>query len=219
MLAFSKQLGGEMRALGKATAVAGALAATGLLVLALVDQPTIPAAIAAPGAPAQPAPQLGVPRDLPAQPDPPAPPDPPPEEIKPKPAAAVAPVPAKPKAPPQPAPAVIEIPPAPAQQPQLVAAPEIDAEQTVRNTIKQSVSAFEACYQNSLRRDSRIKGRVVVFVSVQSGGTVTSARLDESTIKDEGVVSCITARLKTLRFPPLGEDVDVTLPLALVPRE
>jgi len=97
--------------------------------------------------------------------------------------------------------------------------PNADAEQTVRNTIKLSLSAFEACYQNSLRRDSRIKGRIVVSVDVDPNGKVVSAKVDETTIKDNGVVNCITARLKALRFPPLGEEVDVTVPLSLVPRE
>jgi len=94
-----------------------------------------------------------------------------------------------------------------------------DPEQTVRNTIRLSMSAFESCYQNSLRRDSRIKGRIVVSVGVAASGKVSSAKIDETNIRDDGVISCITARLKALRFPPLGEDVDVTVPLSLVPRE
>ena len=81
------------------------------------------------------------------------------------------------------------------------------------------MSAFENCYESSLRRDSRIKGRIVVTVGVSADGHVGSAMVDETTIHDDGVISCITARLKGLRFPPLGEDVQVTLPLSLVPRE
>jgi hypothetical protein len=109
-------------------------------------------------------------------------------------------------------------PPSPAAVPTL-ALPPPDAEATVRNTIRQSVGAFESCYQSSLRRDSRIRGRIVVSVNAQANGKVVSAKLDETTIKDDGVIGCITNRLKTLRFPPLGEDVQVTLPLSLVPRE
>lgn len=223
-----------MRALSVTAAVAGGLAASCLLVTAFAGlSPPAPAPITAPvtaptpsPAPATPAPAavspsaplLGPPQDLSAAvpiPADPPPADPkPPTDPKPKVAAPARPV--SPKPAPEPA--------AAPERPEIVsvappALPAVDPEQTVRNTIRLSISAFEACYQNSLRRDSRIKGRIVVSVSVLASGRVSAAKLDETTIRDDGVITCITSRLKGLRFPPLGEDVEVTLPLSLVPRE
>jgi hypothetical protein len=37
-------------------------------------------------------------------------------------------------------------------------------------------------------------------------------------VQDPEVLGCITGRLKRLRLPPPGEDVEITLPLSLVPR-
>ncbi|MGC4117823.1 MAG: AgmX/PglI C-terminal domain-containing protein [Myxococcales bacterium] len=182
--------------------------------------------------PTLPAPQL-----LPPAPNPVAEPPPPAEPVA-EPVAAPEPTPAEPPPAPKPVPltappkplAVAKLPSAqpepkpeakaellpstPAMQP-----PPPDAEQTVRNTLRLSMTAFEACYSNSLRRDSRIKGRVVVTVHAEASGKVIAARVEETTLKDEGVVSCITSRLRAMRFPPLGEDVELTVPLSLVPHE
>jgi len=219
-----------------ALAAVGVLAAALLIGLAVKTPP--------PPAPAPPqvvtAPAAPVPPSAPVPPTPPPAVDPPPAdppapvaEPTPPPTPAPTPAPVPPKTPPAvvkvAAPAPVEPPPEPAKpEVDLIATapppqppPPVDAEQTVRNTIKLSMTAFETCYQNSLRRDSRIKGKVMVTVQVLESGLVNGAKLklDETTIKDEGVLGCITARLKSMRFPPLGEDVEVTLPLSLVPRE
>jgi hypothetical protein len=98
------------------------------------------------------------------------------------------------------------------------APPPPDPEQVVRGTLHNAIAAFENCYENSLRRDSRIKGRILVALSVEANGRVASAKITESTIKDEPVMDCIASRLRQLKFPPLGEEVDLTVPMALVPR-
>jgi len=205
-----------MRSLGLAAAVVGILVALALLAFAFT-LPTTASATHARSAVALAAPGLGVPSDLPALAPAPAAKV---EDAK-KPAApvaraaAAAPSPApEPKAEPLPVPPGSET-----SSAKMLEQPKADPEQIVRNTLRLSLSAFEDCYQNSLRRDSRIKGRVVVTVGVGANGHVSSAKIEETTIKDDGVINCITTRLRALRFPPLGEEVEVTLPLSLVPRE
>jgi hypothetical protein len=122
------------------------------------------------------------------------------------------------KQPPKPKPAEPPTPGGLALVKELAPAPPPDPEQVVRNTLRMAHSAFEACYEDSLRKDSRLKGRVVVTIDVLASGTVASAKITESTVTDTSVLTCISLRLRQLRFPPLGEEIEATLPLVLSPR-
>jgi carbonic anhydrase len=93
-----------------------------------------------------------------------------------------------------------------------------DAEAVVRRGLRAALPALEACYESVLRRNGRLRGEILVAVAVRSSGDIASSRIAESTVQDPEVLGCITGRLKRLRLPPPGEDVEITLPLSLVPR-
>jgi len=94
----------------------------------------------------------------------------------------------------------------------------LDPELALRNALRLAQPAFELCYQTALKTDQRLKGRIVVELSLQAVGLVSAARVVESSLKDDGVSACITRKLRSMRLPPLSEDADVTVPLTLVPR-
>ena len=94
----------------------------------------------------------------------------------------------------------------------------LDPEQAIRGALRLAQPAFELCYQSALKLDQRVKGRLVIELSVRSDGEVARARVVESTVTDDRVLSCIARRLRTMRLPAVTEDFDVTVPLSLVPR-
>lgn len=93
-----------------------------------------------------------------------------------------------------------------------------DAETVVRRGLRAALPALEACYESELRRNGRLRGRILVAIAVRSSGDIASSRIAESTLQNPEILGCITGRLKRLRLPPPGEDVEITLPLSLVPR-
>lgn len=93
----------------------------------------------------------------------------------------------------------------------------VDHRSMVRNAIRAAQPALDLCYQNSLRANQNLRGRIVVSVSLQPNGEVAEARVVESTVDDAPVMSCIRRRLQALRLPALGEAVEVTVPLTLRP--
>lgn len=93
-----------------------------------------------------------------------------------------------------------------------------DAETVVRRGLRAALPALEACYESELRRNGRLRGRILVAIAVRSSGDIASSRIAESTVQNPEVLGCITGRLKRLRLPPPGEDVEIILPLSLVPR-
>jgi carbonic anhydrase len=94
-----------------------------------------------------------------------------------------------------------------------------DAEAVVRNGLHAALPAIEACYESELRRNERLRGKILVAVAVHASGIVASSRITESTLQNPVVLDCIRSRLNRIRFPPPGEEVEVTLPLTLVSRE
>jgi carbonic anhydrase len=93
-----------------------------------------------------------------------------------------------------------------------------DAETVVRKGLRAALPALEACYESELRRNGKLRGKIIVAVAVRGSGDIASSRIAESTLQNPEVLGCITGRLKRLRLPPPGEDVEITLPLSLVPR-
>ncbi|MBI5544132.1 MAG: AgmX/PglI C-terminal domain-containing protein [Deltaproteobacteria bacterium] len=94
----------------------------------------------------------------------------------------------------------------------------MDPEQAVRGALRLAQPAFELCYQAALKANQRVRGRIVVELSVRVSGEVHEAKVVESTVRDDRVMACIARRLKSMRLPPLEEAIDVTVPLSLVPR-
>ncbi len=103
--------------------------------------------------------------------------------------------------------------------PALPEAEKPDAESVVRAALRAAMPAVEACYESVLRRHEQLHGKILVAVAVRSSGEVASSRIVESSLQNPEVLDCITGRLKRLHIPPPGEDVEITLPLTLVPRD
>jgi TonB family protein len=77
-----------------------------------------------------------------------------------------------------------------------------------------------ACYEKSLMRAPSLTGKVVVEVVVAENGTVSTARIHQSTVNNAEVEPCIVERFKRMRFPNAhqggGSVVQFPLVLTLV---
>ena len=81
---------------------------------------------------------------------------------------------------------------------------------------------FKACYENGLRSNPTLAGRIVVKIQVTPEGHVIDAEplADRSDLPDQEVVRCLTDEFRALVFPrrALGGIVDVVAPLSFEPR-
>ncbi|HEY2746718.1 MAG TPA: AgmX/PglI C-terminal domain-containing protein [Polyangia bacterium] len=83
----------------------------------------------------------------------------------------------------------------------------------IAKEIRSRLGAIKACYEAGLKRNPNIGGKVQLRFEVSSVGKVTSAEIENDTMKDEEVASCITSRVKTWRFPaPSGGSVQFSYP-------
>lgn len=85
--------------------------------------------------------------------------------------------------------------------------------EAIRGVITSHTADVRACYQNELRRDPSLGGRVTVSFIVSPTGSVESPQIATSTMGNEAVESCITTVVGEWSFPaPEGGSVVVNYP-------
>ncbi|MDI1443262.1 AgmX/PglI C-terminal domain-containing protein [Polyangium sp. 6x1] len=90
--------------------------------------------------------------------------------------------------------------------------------EVVRRIIRQNFGRFRLCYENGLRNNPNLQGRVSVRFVIGADGAVSNVGNGGSDMPDGGVVSCIVRSFEGLSFPrPEGGIVTVVYPLMFAP--
>ncbi len=88
----------------------------------------------------------------------------------------------------------------------------------VRRIVRQNTGRFRLCYDEGLRRDPELAGRVDVVFRVDPSGVVGHTRDDGSTLGDPRVVACVLRAFSPIPFPPPEQgDVEVRCSLSFLP--
>lgn len=91
----------------------------------------------------------------------------------------------------------------------------IDKE-AVRRAIRDSYSAFKACFEREYKKDSRLEGKVVIAFEIHEKGIARNAKVEKnkSSINNSAVEECVRARMLTIRFPepPTGAIAEIVFP-------
>ncbi|HVK66784.1 MAG TPA: AgmX/PglI C-terminal domain-containing protein [Polyangium sp.] len=90
--------------------------------------------------------------------------------------------------------------------------------EVVRRIIRQNFGRFRLCYENGLRRNPNLQGRVSVRFVIGADGAVSNVGNGGSDMPDGGVVACIVRAFHGLSFPqPEGGIVTVVYPIMFSP--
>lgn len=90
--------------------------------------------------------------------------------------------------------------------------------EVVSRIVRQSFGRFRLCYENGLRTNPKLEGRVSVKFVIGRTGDVTSTADGGSDMPDKGVVACVMRAVGNLTFPqPEGGIVTVVLPIVFAP--
>ena len=86
--------------------------------------------------------------------------------------------------------------------------------------IKFKLGAIKACYEQGLKRNQGLAGKVTVEFTIQPAGSLTGVKATENTLGDADVASCILGRIGTLRFQPgpTGGSVTFSYPFVFAPQ-
>jgi hypothetical protein len=90
--------------------------------------------------------------------------------------------------------------------------------EVIQRIVRQNFGRFRLCYENGLRGNPNLQGRVAVRFIIGRDGAVSSVANGGSDLPDSGVVSCVVRSFYGLSFPqPEDGIVTVTYPIMLTP--
>lgn len=90
--------------------------------------------------------------------------------------------------------------------------------EVIQRIVRQNFGRFRLCYENGLRTNPNLQGRVAVKFVIDRSGAVSTAQDGGSDLPDHGVVSCVVRGFGNLSFPqPEGGIVTVVYPIIFNP--
>ncbi|MDI3283587.1 AgmX/PglI C-terminal domain-containing protein [Polyangium sp. 15x6] len=88
----------------------------------------------------------------------------------------------------------------------------------IQRIVRQNFGRFRFCYENGLRSNSTLTGRVVARFVIGRDGSVVSVANGGSDLPNSDVVACVIRAFRGLSFPqPEGGVVNVTYPIQFFP--
>jgi FHA domain len=92
--------------------------------------------------------------------------------------------------------------------------------EVIQRIVRQNFGRFRMCYENGLRNNPHLTGRVAVRFIIDRSGAVSSVSDGGSDLPDQGVVGCVVRGFSGLSFPqPEGGIVTVVYPISFSPGE
>lgn len=103
-----------------------------------------------------------------------------------------------------------------------LAAPEVESADVDREKLAAYVrarkSAIQGCYEKELKRNPSLKGKVVVRFNITPSGRTSDIDVEENTLGNEAVASCIKTTIRGWVFPfKPDSDVPVAYPFVFAP--
>ena len=102
------------------------------------------------------------------------------------------------------------------------AAPEVDSADVDRGAltryVKARLKAIQNCYERELKRNPSLKGKVLVRFTIGTNGRTTEIEIEENTLGNPAVGSCIQSLIRTWSFPFRPDsEVPVSYPFVFAP--
>jgi TonB family protein len=90
----------------------------------------------------------------------------------------------------------------------------------VVSTIKARLRAIQMCYEQQLRRNPTLAGKVTVEFTIQPRGNVTDVKVKDNTTGDGAVATCVANTVGLFRFNPgpAGGSVSYSYPFVFAPQ-
>lgn len=90
--------------------------------------------------------------------------------------------------------------------------------EVIQRIVRQNFGRFRLCYENGLRNNPNLQGRVAVRFVIGRDGAVSNVSNGGSDMPDVGVVLCVVRSFHSLSFPqPEGGIVSVVYPVMMSP--
>ena len=89
---------------------------------------------------------------------------------------------------------------------------------TIQRIVRQSFGRFRLCYENGLKQNPNLQGRVAVRFVIDRTGAVANTGNGGSDLPDAAVIRCVVSAVNGLSFPaPEDGVVKVVYPISFSP--
>jgi TonB family protein len=86
-------------------------------------------------------------------------------------------------------------------------------EEIIRAVVEKRLAAIRNCYEQELVKNPKLQGKVTIRFTIGEDGSVVSAEIENTTLNNPDVESCILRRIQYLKFPkPEKGQVTVSYP-------
>jgi len=73
--------------------------------------------------------------------------------------------------------------------------------------VRKYAAGIRFCYDNELKKDASLRGKLIVSITVAASGSVTDAAVVENTLGSPALTSCALAQIRSWKFPEISEGV------------
>jgi len=86
--------------------------------------------------------------------------------------------------------------------------------------VRKRLAAIKACYEQQLRRNPALQGKVTLEFTIEQSGTVSKTAASGNTTNDPGVAACVVGEVKRFQFSPgpQGGSVTYSCPFMFTPQ-
>jgi hypothetical protein len=99
--------------------------------------------------------------------------------------------------------------------------PEVESgscdRESIARFVKLRIRAIQGCYERELKRNTSLRGKVTVRFTIGDSGKVSDVEIEENTIGNDAVVSCIKTTVRLWVFPIKGNECPVAYPFLFAP--
>jgi tetratricopeptide (TPR) repeat protein len=89
--------------------------------------------------------------------------------------------------------------------------------EVVQRVVRQNFGRFRLCYENGLRTNANLQGRVSTRFTIATDGSVKDVRDSGSDLPDQAVAACVRRGFENLSFPASASTVAVVFPIRFSP--
>ncbi|MEL6181536.1 MAG: AgmX/PglI C-terminal domain-containing protein [Myxococcota bacterium] len=87
------------------------------------------------------------------------------------------------------------------------------------STFRRYNNGLQNCYERGLKRNPSLRGKVSLMVTISASGAVSNVNVRQNTLRDAGVISCMTSQARRWNFPkPEGGSVTVAKTFIFAPQ-
>ncbi len=73
--------------------------------------------------------------------------------------------------------------------------------------VRKYAAGIRFCYDNELKREPTLRGKLIVAITVAASGEVTGANVVEDTLRSAELTSCALAQIRSWKFPRIAEGI------------